>query len=131
MWLTLSKEVLIKREVINSILTYAKIFHPRESILLLRGRKDKNRIILDEVVIPPLSTHGNSFSSFPINMLPIDFSIMGTAHSHPSGVLRPSIEDLNKFYGRLMLITSYPYDSDKDLAVFSRGGTPVNYGTFE
>ena len=127
----MSKEVLIKREVINSILTYAKIFHPREGILLLKGREDKNRIILDGVIIPPLSTHGNSFSSFPLDMLPIDFSIKGTAHSHPSGALRPSIEDLNKFYGRLMVITSYPYDSDKDLAIFSRDGALVNYRTFE
>ena len=115
----------------DSILTYAKICHPKEGILLLKGRKDKNRIMIDEVVIPPLSTQANGFSSFPLNVLPIDFSIIGTAHSHPSGILRPSIADSNNFYGRIMVITSYPYDSEKDLAVFSRDGIVVNYEMFE
>jgi proteasome lid subunit RPN8/RPN11 len=87
--------------------------------------------MINEVVIPPLSTHANGFSSFPLNLLPIDFSIIGTAHSHPSGVLKPSIKDLNNFYGRIMVITSYPYDSEKDLAIFAKDGLPINFKMFE
>ena len=127
----MNKAVLIKQEVINSILTYAKICYPKESILLLKGRKDKNRIIIDETLIPPLSTHGNSFSSFPLNMLPIDFSIMGTAHSHPSGILKPSTEDLNQFYGQISVITAFPYNSERDLAIFTKDGRIENYKIFE
>jgi proteasome lid subunit RPN8/RPN11 len=121
------KQVLISRSVIDSILTYAKIQYPREGILLLRGTMGKKEIYIDEVVVPPLATHGYGFSNFSPYMLPIDLSLMGTAHSHPSGVLRPSPGDLNHFYGRMMVIAAYPYDSDKQIAVFDKEGKSVGY----
>jgi proteasome lid subunit RPN8/RPN11 len=123
----LGKSVLIKQVVIDSILSYAQHFHPREGILLLRGKADKHRVMVDDVLIPPLATHGYSFSNFPLHMLPTDFSIMGTAHSHPSGVLSPSVGDLNNFYGRIMVITAYPYQSEQNVAVFDREGAPIKY----
>jgi len=123
----LGKAVLIEQIVIDSILSYAQHFHPREGILLLRGKADKHKILIDDVLIPPLATHGYSFSNFPLHMLPTDFSIMGTAHSHPSGVLTPSVGDLNNFYGRIMVIAAYPYQSEQNVAVFNREGTPIKY----
>jgi len=60
-------------------------------------------------------------------MLPIDFSVVDTAHSHPSGVLRPSATDLNKFYGRIMIIVAYPYRSEEDVAVFDSKGRQMEY----
>lgn len=121
------KSVLINRSVIDSILTYAKIFHPKEGILLLRGTNEKGEIRVNEVVIPPFTVHGYGFSNFPLYTLPFDLSIMGTAHSHPSGVLSPSLEDLNHFYSRIMVITAYPYDSEKQIAVYDRDGIVVEY----
>jgi len=103
------------------------MLHPREAILLLKGKVDKNRIMVNDTQIPPLATHGNTFSTFPLHMLPIDFSIVGVAHSHPSGALRPSVTDLNKFYGQIMVITAYPYRSEKNLAIFDREGKPLKY----
>jgi len=103
------------------------MLHPKEAVLLLKGKVEKHRIFVNETQIPPLATHGNAFSTFPLHMLPIDFSIVGVAHSHPSGVLRPSVTDLNKFYGRLMLITAYPYQSEKNIAIFSREGKMLKY----
>jgi len=102
----LEKPVAFDRVVIDSILTYAKMFHPREGILLLRGKKEKGRILITDVM----------------HMLPIDFTIMGTAHSHPSGVLKPSRADLNNFYGRIMVIAAYPYRAERDIGVFDRSG---------
>jgi proteasome lid subunit RPN8/RPN11 len=113
--------------VVDSISTYAQMLHPREAILLLKGKVDKHRISVNDTLIPPLATHGNTFSTFPLHMLPIDFSIVGVAHSHPSGVLRPSVTDLNKFYGRIMVITAYPYRSEKNLAIFDREGKSLKY----
>jgi proteasome lid subunit RPN8/RPN11 len=113
--------------VIDSVLTYAKVQHPREGILLLRGKMDKNEIRVDEVVIPPLASHGRGFSSFPLHMLPLDLSIVGTAHSHPSGVLHPSLGDLSNFYGRIMIIAAYPYDSEEQIAVYSKEGRSAQY----
>jgi proteasome lid subunit RPN8/RPN11 len=93
----------------------------------LRGKAEKHKIVVNDIQIPPLATHGNTFSTFPLHMLPIDFSIMGTAHSHPSGALRPSLTDLNKFYGRIMLIAAYPYQSQNDIAVFDRKGEKMDF----
>ena len=120
-------EVFVERAVVDSILSYAQMFHPRESILLLKGKIDKKKIVVNEVQIPPLATHGNRFSSFPLSRLPIDFSVVGVAHSHPSGALRPSIADLNQFYGRIMLITAYPYQSEQNMIILDREGKQVKY----
>ncbi len=121
------RRISIKASVILSILEYASACHPKEGILLLRGKIDKKKIMIEEVEIPPLSIHGLGFSGFQAYMLPIDFSIIGTAHSHPSGVLRPSSTDMNKFYGRIMIIAAYPYRTEKDLAVFDGQGNQLEY----
>lgn len=123
----MDKAVFVERAVVDSILSYAQMLHPRESILLLKGKVDKHRLVVNDTQIPPLATHGNTFSSFPLHTLPIDFSVMGVAHSHPSGALRPSVTDLNKFYGRIMLITAYPYQSEKNMAIFDREGKLLKY----
>ena len=125
--LSLDKAISVEQMVIDSILSYAQMLHPREAILLLKGKVDKQRILVNDTQIPPLATHGNAFSTFPLHMLPIDFSIVGVAHSHPSGALRPSVTDLNKFYGRIMVITAYPYQSEKSIAMFSREGKSSKY----
>ena len=123
----MDKEVFVKRSVVESVLSYAQICHPRESILLLKGKTDKKKIVVTDVQIPPLATHGSTFSGFPLSRLPIDFSVIGVAHSHPSGALRPSVTDLNKFYGRLMLITAYPYQTEQNIIILDRKGQPQNY----
>jgi proteasome lid subunit RPN8/RPN11 len=119
--------VIIEQSVIDSLLSHALMLYPRESILLLRGKAEKHKITVNDVQIPPLATHGNTFSTFPTYMLPIDFSVMGIAHSHPSGALHPSFTDLNKFYGRIMLITAYPYQSENDIAIFDREGKKIKF----
>jgi proteasome lid subunit RPN8/RPN11 len=119
--------VIVEQSVIDSILSYSRMLHPRESILLLTGKVEKHKIMVNDTQIPPLATHGNTFSTFPVHMLPIDFSIMGIAHSHPSGTLHPSVTDLNKFYGRIMLITAYPYQSEKNIAIFDREGKKMKF----
>ncbi len=119
----LNMKVEVNRSVVDSLLSYAIGSHPKEGILLLKGKALKDRTVINEVAIPPLSTRGQSFSSFPLHMLPIDFSILGTAHSHPSGVLAPSVADLNNFYGRIMVIIAFPYQSRQNIAAFDRDGT--------
>ena len=120
-------EVFVERTVVDSILSYAQMFHPRESILLLKGKVSKHKLVVDDVQIPPLATHGSTFSSFPLSTLPIDFSVIGVAHSHPSGALRPSVTDLNKFYGKIMLITAYPYRSEQNIILLDRKGQQLKY----
>lgn len=123
----LGKSILIERQVIDSILSYAQMLHPREAVLLLKGRVNEHGIVINDTQIPPLATHGSTFSTFPLHMLPIDYSIVGVAHSHPSGVLIPSITDLNKFYGRIMALAAYPYRSEKNIALFDREGNALEF----
>ena len=120
-------EVFVEQVVLDSILSYAQMFHPRESILLLKGKVSKHKLVVDDVQIPPLATHGSTFSGFPLSTLPIDFSVIGVAHSHPSGALHPSVTDLNKFYGKIMLITAYPYQSEKNIIILDRKGQQLKY----
>jgi len=58
-------------------------------------------------------------------MLPMDLSLMGVSHSHPSGILQPSIHDLNHFYGRIMVITAHPFQTYDDIGVFNKSGDRV------
>jgi proteasome lid subunit RPN8/RPN11 len=119
--------LILKRSVVDSILTYAQMAYPKEGILLLRGHATPPETVINEVVIPPRAVHGFGFANFPWHMLPIDRSILGTAHSHPSGTLRPSVQDLNHYYGRIMIIAVYPFHSHHDLGAFDRNGAIVNY----
>ncbi len=127
----MTKPISLARSVIDSILDYSKGAYPNEAILLLTGKNSKDRIVIDGIEVPPLAVHGAGFSNFPTHMLPMDFSIIGTAHSHPSGVLNPSAPDMNNFYGRLMIITAYPYETESDLAVFDSSGNIVKYEVLE
>lgn len=118
----MQKEIVFRNEVLNSLLTYSLNNHPYEGILLLRGRVSKDKVEVENVIIPPMSVRGITFSSFPLHMLPLDSSIIGTAHSHPSGFLELSLDDLHHFYGCIMVIVRYPYRTEKDVGVFDREG---------
>jgi len=122
MVLAMIKLVRLEETVANSILTSALDVYPNEAILLLRGALRKDEILIKDVLIPPLATHGRGFSSFPRFMLPMDLRVVGVSHSHPSGTLRPSIQDLNHFYGRIMVITAYPFQSYNDIGAFNSNG---------
>ena len=114
--------VRFEKSVADSILSSALDAYPSEAILLLRGKVGKDEILINDVLIPPLATHGLGFSNFRSIMLPMDLSVMGIAHSHPSGSLRPSTHDLNHFYGRIMVITAHPFQSYGDIGVFNSHG---------
>ena len=121
----MTQSVQIRGEVIESVLSYSKAFHPNEGILLLKGKNRKGVLSIQEVIIPPFAEHSENSSSFPLFMLPSDVSIMGVAHSHPNGALIPSEEDLNNFYGRVMMLVGYPYRSEADVAIFDRDGNSL------
>jgi len=121
------KKIMLERNVIDGLIAYCKGSHPHEGILLLRGKNSKKQILINALVLPPLSVQSETYSSFPIHMLPLDLSIMGTAHSHPNGVLKPSLQDLNNYFGRIMLIVAYPYRDEENIAIFDRDGYEAKY----
>ncbi len=114
-------EVTMPRELLEAMLSLARQAHPREVVLLLRGELREDGVEVSEFLFPPLATGGRGFASFPVHMLPIDFSIIGTAHSHPNGVPRPSVGDMNNFYSRVMVIMGAPYTPERTEAYNKRG----------
>lgn len=118
------ESVVVGREALEVFLEMCRQVFPRENIMLIRGKVKGGRAEIKEFLIPPFSTYGEGFSSFPTYMLPFDLSIIGIAHSHPSGNNRPSNEDLNNFYGRLMLIAAHPYEV-KDVAAYNSKGIKI------
>jgi proteasome lid subunit RPN8/RPN11 len=115
------RQVVITRQAADGIITYSKTCHPNEGILILRGKSDKDKIVVDGLILPPFPLQGPYYSGFPTYDLPFDLSYVGTAHSHPSGSNRPSLEDLNNYYGSVSIIISYPY-ADNNIAAFDRDG---------
>jgi proteasome lid subunit RPN8/RPN11 len=113
--------IFIDTDVLRAIQEFAENNHPNEIIVLLRGKREGDNIHITEFLLPPFGFGGRGFASFPTHMLPIDFSIMGTAHSHPSGVLKPSTGDFHNFYGRVMMILGPPYDQPSVTAYNKRG----------
>ena len=102
----------IKKECLDFILECAKSSYPNEFGGLLRVDADKKHTII-EIVILPGTISGETHAIFKLHMLPIDFSIVGTAHSHPSPSFRPSDADMLLFrkYGKVHIVAAYPFNS--------------------
>jgi len=120
--------ILIDPDVFKALQRFAQSNHPKEIIVLLRGKRRGEDIQITDFLLPPFGLGGDGFASFPAHMLPIDFSIMGTAHSHPNGVLHPSTMDLHHFYGRIMMIIGPPYDKPRAAAYNKKGARiPIKF----
>ena len=117
-----TQEVSMSQELLDSIFEGAKRLYPRETILLLRGKKAKDALRIVDLVVPPLATYGHGFANYPLHLLPMDFSLVGTVHSHPSGNKTPSDVDFNHFFGRILMIVGFPYASQQDVAVYNSHG---------
>jgi proteasome lid subunit RPN8/RPN11 len=114
--------VSISAELLESIFEGAKQLYPKETFLLLRGKKSKNVVHVSDLVVPPLAVYGRDFANIPLHMLPMDFSVVGTVHSHPSGNITPSTVDLNHFFGRVLMIVGFPFTSVQNVAVYDANG---------
>ena len=113
----------IKRIVIEEIKFSASRLYPREFFCFLRGEKN----IIKEIVLIPKIFWGRGFSGFYFNFLPIDKSIIGTAHSHIYSN-KPSKKDLSTFskIGKYHIIIKYPYKT-KDIKVYDNKGKILDF----
>lgn len=118
------REIKLKNDVLNSILSYCQMKHPNEGILILRGKSKKGDVLIDGLIVPPFAFNAHSSSGFPHYMLPADLSYVGTVHSHPSGSANPSITDLNNFFELISLIVRFPY-GDNDIFAWDSNGNGV------
>lgn len=118
------RTISIKKETRDGILSYCKMNHPNEGILILRGKSKKGEVTIDGLVIPPFSHSGPTFAGFPHSFLPFDPSYVGTVHSHPIGSANPSVTDLHNFFGLVSIIVKSPYE-DEDLFAYDRDGNSI------
>ena len=115
------RKILLNRQTRDGILSFCKMNHPNEGILILRGKSKHGNVLIDGLVIPPFSETGTDFAGFPHNPLPLDPSYVGIVHSHPAGSAEPSLTDLNNFFGLVSIIVKSPYDNDDIFAWDSDG----------
>ena len=115
----------IKRELVESICEAAQNTYPQEFLALIGGDPDNN--LIEELVMVP-AIYGEKFSSLRRDLIPLDFSIIGTVHSHPSRHLRASRGDLVAFpkLGQVHLIIGLPFDLSS-LKLFDNKGKELEY----
>jgi len=117
--------VHIPSNILDAIYAGAKELYPRESFLMLRGRKSKSVINITDLVLAPFAVHGEGFAHFNPYMFTGDYSLVGTVHSHPSGNILPSDTDLNYFFGRVLMIVGYPYEGKGCIAAYDSEGEQI------
>ena len=119
--------VHLTRDLAGSLLAYARDQYPNEMIVLLRAKRSRERILIHQVIFAPFMRSGRAESMFNPYQVPIDSSIIGTAHSHPSGSTRPSLEDLLHVYGSIMMIVAYPFTDESCIEIYDAKGNTLGW----
>ncbi|MFB6138555.1 MAG: Mov34/MPN/PAD-1 family protein [Halobacteriaceae archaeon] len=105
--------------------------HPDEYMGVLRGTPvstldvdaDSGYVVTDVLVIPATKSSPTQ-ATLQSNLVPNDSRTLGSVHSHPNGVLRPSDQDVASFgNGVVHVIVGAPYGPE-DWAAFDRDGEP-------
>ncbi len=112
----------IKRATLKMALEVAKDNYPKEFAALMRARDG----LIIELLFIPGTIGADRSASIPFYMKPVDFSVVGVIHSHPSPNFHPSQADLALFdrYGSVHIIVAYPY-TEKSWMAFDRRGNTV------
>jgi len=112
----------ITRKCLRMILEASRDMYPNEFGAFLRAEEG----IIVELVMIPGTVSGRRHAIFQTWMLPPNLNVVGTVHSHPSGVCRPSEEDRGLFsnFSGLHLITGHPFD-EKSWAAWTNKGERV------
>lgn len=112
----------ITRKTLRMILEASRDIYPQEFGAILRADEG----VITELLLIPGTVSGNRHAIFRLHMLPTDFAVVGTVHSHPSGVYEPSSEDLALFnkFGGIHIIAGYPY-SEASWAAWTNKGERV------
>ncbi|MFB6073974.1 MAG: Mov34/MPN/PAD-1 family protein [Haloarculaceae archaeon] len=122
----------IAESALDFALAASERSHPNEYMGLLRGEdarklglEEDGTVLTDVLVIPGTETNPVS-ATVKTNMVPNDLRAAGSIHSHPSGVILPSDEDLRAFgRGKVHIIIGAPYGPD-DWRAFDREGDPID-----
>ena len=123
-----SKKVIgITSKVLKMIFAASKDTHPLEFACVLRADEG----VITEVILVPGTISSERYAILRRHNLPVDFSVVGSAHSHPTPNATPSDADLNLFQntGSVHIIVGYPYNMNSWRA-FSREGKEIQLQVF-
>jgi len=120
--------IKIRKNAFLSLLAGARAAYPNEFICLLRGNRAGEDMVIEDTLIPPGIMTSETMTSFSDWMLPWIEGLMGTFHSHPDGVARPSREDKWLFSqkGGVHFIAASPFRA-KDVAAFFGNGKKAEF----
>ena len=112
----------IHHDTLSLLLEMGKSSLPDEYMVLLGTENG----VINEVYPLPGSAGGEDASYIMMDMLPLGMSYVGTAHSHPSGVIMPSDTDYATFaeMGQIHIIVGEPFD-EYSWRAFSREGNLI------
>ena len=113
----------ITAKTLEMIIAASRDTHPREFACMLRADDG----VITEVMLVPGTISSQQSAILRLHMMPIDLSIVGSAHSHPIPNATPSEADLKLFSnsGQVHIIVGYPYDMESWKA-YSRQGQEVS-----
>ena len=121
------EEVRVDREVLDSVIYYAKQSFPNEFLAFLDGKiKDKVLYITGLIFLPGETCETGAVVH--TELLPMNTKYMGSVHSHPGPSAQPSSADLKTFSknGYFHMIVCLPY-SFETFRAYDRYGEPQTY----
>jgi proteasome lid subunit RPN8/RPN11 len=112
-----SSEVIgIADDALQFALNASEDSHPNEYMGQLRGQDarslglDREGTVITDVLLAPGTKTNPTSAEFKPSHMPNDPNGVGSIHSHPNGVLRPSDADLATFTrGQVHIIVGAPY----------------------
>ena len=127
-----SSEVLgIAADTLQFVLEASRETHPNEYMGFLRGEDartlglDRDGTVITDVLVIPGTESNPVSATVQTEMVPNESRSVGSVHSHPNGVLRPSDADLATFgNGSVHIIVGAPYEPD-DWRAFDAAGQPT------
>ncbi|MFA6328397.1 MAG: Mov34/MPN/PAD-1 family protein [Candidatus Micrarchaeia archaeon] len=124
--------IKIRKNAFLSMLAGAKAASPNEFICLLRGKREGGDLVIEDTLIPPGIMVSETMTSFSDWMLPWIEGLVGTFHSHPGGIARPSKQDgwLFSQKGGVHFIAASPF-REKDMAAFLGNGKRAEFVVVE
>ena len=113
----------IRKRTLNMIMEAARATYPDEFTAVLRYNPKTG--LINEFLMLPGTISGKRSASLQLNMMPIDYTVAGSVHSHPSGSCLPSRQDLVFFehFGAVHIIVCMPYN-ENSWAAYTFSGDP-------
>ena len=118
----------IKKGVLQLLLEASRESFPDEFAGQLRAKEGT----IHELTMLPGTLQGRTSALVNLWMLPIDYSVVGSVHSHPSGNYSPSEEDRAFFrkFGSVHIIAGRPYTL-RTWQAYDEDGEPVSLEVVE